>query len=195
MLALSYAATAALVVTPTMAPVLTPAPARPPVLMAHTSRRALLAGGVAALATPLAARASLQSDQQALRAEEEAVSSIDALLKKARDSAFYDEIALEAKKDAWLDALKRGDGARQGQLLADIRALESKYAAEEAAVLDLTSKEATEATKESALRAQVRADQKAELALETREMLEGERAYTRSQVRSEEPDVAAKFLG
>lgn len=195
MLAFTYATATALVATSGTHLIIQPHTLRPtPIVMSHTSRRAVVAGAGAWALTCLEAHASFQADKEELLREEDAVKTIDALLKKARSSSFYDEIAIQKKTDSWLESLKTDDTALQAKLQAEIKALEADYAVNEKRVMDLTAKEGTEVVKEEKLRVKVKQDLAAESAAENKQLLEAEIAETKAQIEQAEPSVAQKYL-
>jgi len=176
-LALTSAVASALVATPMSAPFQSQLPSSSVHMSVHGSRRAVLAGAVAA-AVPLvvSAKASLQTDEKVLVEEEKALKALDAEIKKDRKLAFEDEIALSKANDAYLEALKKGDKKKAGELRAQIKEIQGRYLAEENLVKSLESEETTLVAAEQEQSAKIKADLKIEKAEEAKELLEVQQA-------------------
>lgn len=184
-------ATSALLATPALTSFHTPLP-NSAVKMSLQSRRAVLAGAIAAV--PLAASASFTSDKAELAKEDAEIAALDSEIKKERNLAFQDELALSKTNDEILAALKKGDKKKAEELRAKLKVLEARYSAEEKEVQLLTGEESKELALEKQTKAKVAADAKAELALENRELIEGEEAALKATVGAETANVISKYL-
>merc|ERR1712087_28829 len=100
----------------------------------------------------------LQADKAELAKEEAVVKSLDIAIKKERELAFSDQIALNKASDAYFRALKSGDKKLASELRTKIKALESKYDVEEKLVKDLTAKEEKEVQVENFQRNKVKSN-------------------------------------
>jgi len=172
----------ALVVSPASMPLLgSSVTSSAPPAAAHMSllhsRRAVLAGALAA-AAPLAASATsaLQADEKTLADEEKEVKIIDGSIKAERSAAFKDELAISRKNDEVLEAFKKGDKARAKDLEAELKTLTARYESEEQVVKSLLTKEAEEEAAEKAQLAKIGADKAADAAKEKIELAEAQKS-------------------
>lgn len=158
------------------------------------SRRAVVAGALAA-ALPLAVSAeTLQQSKDELVLEQKVVEDLDKAINVERSQSRSDSNKLSTLNDKYLDALQKGKKKDAKAIQDQIKVLEAKVATEDAELKTLMATEAKEVEKERSLFFKFKQAKAAELAQLNKDLRDAEKLALKEVVGDSNVEVVAKYL-